>query len=229
VTDDPRRWSSPKADAVERDVVGRLLDGDDIAVALDVGVGTGRLLPTLEARARRVLAIDASEDHLKLTVATRRSGGSSFALADGRSLPVRTASVSAVVLIRALHLARDPRPMLAEIRRVLLPMGSFIVSYYPDPSWKTRERGFWKALAAPRVGVSPGSARDRASEARRRTEPQFRALFEDCGFRVERVVGTGFEELSVLDRLPTSFFLGLARTLPGAAGAPTRIARLRPT
>lgn len=100
------------------------------AVLLDLGAGTGSL--TLAAAERwpstRVLALDASG--AMLDVARSRVTGAdddrvSWLSEDAAHIPLHDASVDAVVSSFVLQLVDDRPSVLAEVRRVLRPGGSF--------------------------------------------------------------------------------------------------------
>jgi ubiquinone/menaquinone biosynthesis C-methylase UbiE len=100
------------------------------AVLLDLGAGTGSL--TLAAAERwpsvRVRALDASG--AMLDVARSRMAGAddervSWLPADAAHIPLDDASVDAVVSSFVLQLVDDRPMVLAEVRRVLRPAGSF--------------------------------------------------------------------------------------------------------
>lgn len=99
-----------------------------VNLAADVGSGTGRLLPTLEQRAHRVLALDTSlpmlqqavsrpDFQLEQTVAVQ---------GDAFGLPLRSGSLDAVTCMRVLFHFDDVRPLLAELRRVSHIRGTLI-------------------------------------------------------------------------------------------------------
>ena len=92
---------------------------------LDMGAGSGLLLPALVQRARQVIAVDASPTMLEL--ARETLGGQhercDFRLGDLEQLPVADAEVDAVVLCMVLHHLSRPAAALAEAHRVLKPGG----------------------------------------------------------------------------------------------------------
>jgi len=234
--DDPRIWSTARSDAVELRVVSELARPAPMDRVLEVGVGTGRLIEILGRRSSEIVAVDYNPDHLRLARdgAGPRTSRTSWLVADGHRLPFAAGSFSTVVMVRVLHRTPAPRSLLSEARRVLRPDGSLILAYYPRPSLRTFQFTLWRTL---RKG--PGSRGERPALPRggrdlpTTDEPppwstaQTERAARDVGFEIEESIGTGLEEVSLLGRLPTSFFLGLARNLPRAPGYPTRFARLR--
>lgn len=98
---------------------------------LEVGVGTGGLLPALADNGRQVIGVDHSPAMLE--EARRRvldSGRSDIELRLGEMthLPLANESVGCVVANMVLHHAADPAAVLREIRRVLAPGGLLLLA-----------------------------------------------------------------------------------------------------
>jgi demethylmenaquinone methyltransferase/2-methoxy-6-polyprenyl-1,4-benzoquinol methylase len=94
---------------------------------LDVGGGPGRALRVVDAPVRAVV------DPAGGMVRQARRHGLGAVRADGACLPVRTASVDAVLVTDALHHVGDQRGLLAEAARVLRPGGVLLVREF-DPT-----------------------------------------------------------------------------------------------
>jgi ubiquinone/menaquinone biosynthesis C-methylase UbiE len=98
---------------------------------LEIGVGTGRIALPLHRRGRRVLGADLSVPMLQRYRAKAASAGlppPPVMCADATRLPVRDASIDAVIEVHVLHLIPAWRQALAEVRRVLAPGGTVLVS-----------------------------------------------------------------------------------------------------
>jgi SAM-dependent methyltransferase len=96
------------------------------ASLLEVGVGTGRIALPLHRRGRRVVGVDLSLPMLERYRAKAAAAGLApppVLRADVTRLPLRDASVDAVVEVHLLHLVPSWRAALAEARRVLRPGG----------------------------------------------------------------------------------------------------------
>lgn len=89
---------------------------------LDLGVGTGRLLPDLTERGKFVCGMDISR--AVLTHARKRAGPhASFVLGDAQRLPFAAESFDRVVAWAVWENIPDQRLALAEAVRVLRPRG----------------------------------------------------------------------------------------------------------
>ncbi|OHU99127.1 methyltransferase domain-containing protein [Mycobacterium talmoniae] len=151
-------WASPvgsmlydNAQAVSRRLISawqhptEWLDLQPGAIALDVGCGPG---PVTTALARAVgpsglaLGLDISEPMLARAVRAESGPQTGFLRADAQQLPLRDATVDAVVSIAAVQLIPDPAAALAEMGRVLRPGGRLAVMV-PTAGRAAR---FWRML-----------------------------------------------------------------------------------
>jgi ArsR family transcriptional regulator len=97
---------------------------------VEVGIGTGGLLPDLAVKAKQVIGVDHSpamleEARRRLTLAGL---GIELRLGEMAHLPLPDGTADCAVLNMVLHHAADPPAMLAEIRRILTPGGTLVLA-----------------------------------------------------------------------------------------------------
>ena len=139
---------------------------------LDVGCGTGLLATRLrnELPAATIAGCDFS--HGMLQRARARDAAVGWIRGDAQRLPLRDASVDAIVSTEAFHWFPDKDRALAEFLRVLVPGGRLLVAIVNTPNAAVRTI----FQLASRVAGQPFDWPTRAD---------MRALCERAGFRVE--------------------------------------------
>ncbi|MGW8311658.1 MAG: ArsR/SmtB family transcription factor [Desulfuromonadales bacterium] len=99
---------------------------------VEIGAGTGHLLPQLAKKCERMVALDHSPAMVSLareTVAQNRLGETvEVRLAEMKHLPFSEKTVRTVVLNQVLHHAENPAEVLREISRVLEPQGVLVLA-----------------------------------------------------------------------------------------------------
>jgi malonyl-CoA O-methyltransferase len=101
------------------------------SVVLDVGAGTGDGTQRLKKAFRRALVVAVDRSAPMLAVARRRRGFLTpfeLLLADAHALPLADGTIDLAVTSFALHWARDPARVLAELARVLRPGGTLQIA-----------------------------------------------------------------------------------------------------
>jgi SAM-dependent methyltransferase len=115
--------------------------------ALEVGAGSGRLLIRLGLeRPYRLVALDYAVYAMRAVRenAQRARRDARLVLGDSRSLPFADASFDVVLSGGLLEHFRDPRPVVAEMARILRPGGLFYADIVPRKvslyRWAERDR-----------------------------------------------------------------------------------------
>jgi SAM-dependent methyltransferase len=115
--------------------------------AIEVGAGSGRLLIRVGLeRPYRLVALDHAAYALKAVQenARRAQRDVSFVFADARAVPFADASFDLVLSGGLLEHFRDPRPVIAEMARLLRPGGLFYADIVPRKvslyRWAERDR-----------------------------------------------------------------------------------------
>lgn len=100
-------------------------------VLLEVGLGTGGLLPVLRQRAEQVVGVDQSQAMLQ-QAATRlaelKLDGVELRLGEMTHLPLADSETDGVVLNMVLHHAPSPVGVFRELARVVAPGGRILVA-----------------------------------------------------------------------------------------------------
>ena len=107
-----------------------MLRTEPVGCAVEVGYGSGILLPELGRRARRLVGVD-QHDRAAMVLAMARAEGVSPLLVSGGicALPLATASVDLLVSLSLLEHVRALDEAAAEIARVLRPGGHAVLGY----------------------------------------------------------------------------------------------------
>jgi SAM-dependent methyltransferase len=138
-----------------RNLIRRLDLGPSRRV-LDVGAGTGALIPSIRGNGPHaaVIAVDASAGMLR---ATRGHTNAPAAQADAMALPIADATVDAVVLAYVLFHLSHPSAALADAARVLRPGGRVGTITWSREALTTAH-AIWEDTLA-RSGVPPSPPR----------------------------------------------------------------------
>lgn len=121
---------------------------------LDIGTGTGYLLPALSRQFQKVTAVDPSPAMLSLARRRARHAGLSnvrFEAGSLESLPLEDESVDAALAVLVLHHAVDLDAALSELHRVLKSGGQLLAV---DLAPHSMER-FQREMADPIAGLDP--------------------------------------------------------------------------
>jgi ArsR family transcriptional regulator len=124
---------------------------------VDLGTGTGSLLPLLHRHAGRVIAVDLSRGMLSRARSRMAAADTTPALvrADTESLPLPDASVDGVVANMILHHLPHPELALREMARVLRPDGRGVIVDFGihDEEWLLEEEGhLWAGFDPAQIG-----------------------------------------------------------------------------
>lgn len=128
-----RQWDSLSRTLLPvPDYLGRLLAlVPSVATLLEIGIGTGTLLPDLAKRAPQVIGVDHSPamlDEARRRLALDAEIGIQLRLGEMTHLPLADGGAGCVVANMVLHHAADPLAVLHEISRVLQPDGTLILA-----------------------------------------------------------------------------------------------------
>ncbi|MFK7791320.1 MAG: ArsR/SmtB family transcription factor [Devosiaceae bacterium] len=128
------RWDALRADLVpEAQVEATILKAlgrGRVERFLDVGTGTGRMLVLLRELYASATGVDPTHAMLQVaraTLAEQNIENAQVRHGDGLALGLPRDSQDLVALHQVMHFFDDPRPLLAEARRVLTPSGRLLI------------------------------------------------------------------------------------------------------
>jgi ubiquinone/menaquinone biosynthesis C-methylase UbiE len=125
---------------------------------LDAGIGTGRFAAPLKQRGFEIVGADVSRGMLTQASAKSIDG---LVRADLRAMPFKDGSFDASMCTHVLHLIRDWRSVLTEIRRVTRKVFVSVVSIYPEKELSLSARYEQMLLESGWKDIHPGlSERD---------------------------------------------------------------------
>jgi ubiquinone/menaquinone biosynthesis C-methylase UbiE len=186
---------------------------------IEVGAGFGRLANEY-SRWSEIALLDSSEVHVQAARETLR-GDPRFEIRLGNALalPWPDTSFDAAVCVRVLHHFEDPRPLLAEIGRVVRPGGVLVLEYANKRNLKSIARRLlgrqdWSPF-------EPGSVAYRSHHFDHAPASVRRAL-RSAGFTVERMRAVSMFRVPPLCRaLPAGFLAGLESRVQEPLGSIT--------
>lgn len=147
-------WSGRKRkylDAIERDIINRLVQPSSNKRLIDLGCGFGRLSETYLYKYKKVILFDYSKKNL-LQAAEKISNNEkvSFIQGDVYNLPFKDNSFDTVFMIRLFHHLEDPTRVISEVRRILRGEGNFLFTFYNKYDLRTRCKSFLR-LSSPGI------------------------------------------------------------------------------
>jgi ubiquinone/menaquinone biosynthesis C-methylase UbiE len=125
---------------------------------LEIGYGSGILLPELSQRCRDLVGVDIHK-HLDRVYAMLKAEGvrASLRCGDVRRLPFSDAEFDAVVCVSVLEHVADLDAAVGEISRVLRPSGLAVVGF---PVRNPITDAFYRSVGHDPVRIHPSSHRD---------------------------------------------------------------------
>ena len=124
-------------------------------IAVDLGCGSGDLLPVLQNKARRVIGVDRAprmlEEARRRHLTHRHNGTLELRLGELEHLPLREAEADCAVISMALHHLAEPEKGIIEAARILKPGGTLVIidlDAHHDETLRTRYNDRWLGFDA---------------------------------------------------------------------------------
>jgi SAM-dependent methyltransferase len=160
---------------------------------LDLGTGSGGLIPDIRASAPHasILGVDLAEGMLRIAMAAATVSSASLALMDAQHLAICPAAIDVAVMAFVLFHVPDPHRALGEVLRVLRPGGTIgVATWGSDPGFPAS--AVWDdELQVQGAGPDPVSLgrQDKLMD----TPERLRGTLEEAGFSVMTFWARGFE------------------------------------
>jgi ubiquinone/menaquinone biosynthesis C-methylase UbiE len=140
-----QKWESLKQEILgDYDLNQKILEVlPSVNTVVDLGCGTGDLLPVLRQKAHRVIGVEKSEQMLKLARQHYSLEKSNIDIRVGEleHLPLRDGEADAALTNMVLHHLPEPKKAIQEASRILRPGGTFlIIELLPHSQENMRER-----------------------------------------------------------------------------------------
>jgi ubiquinone/menaquinone biosynthesis C-methylase UbiE len=111
---------------------------------LDIGTGKGFAAVEIARRGIPLDSIDITEEELYYAHLNAKGAGIdhliNFHIGDAKKLPFEDGQYNTVIMMNVLHHLDDYRTILAEVSRVLMPGGKFVVADFTDEGFAILDR-----------------------------------------------------------------------------------------
>lgn len=167
---------------------------------LDVGCASGRQVFMAAAVAKKAVGVDIAQSFIDVANAHAKETSTTnaeFVRVEGEHMPFPDGTFTKLICSEVVEHIPDPLPLLAEIKRVLVP-GGLVVFTVPNLNsrgtlWKRMLYGFKEPPFTPMTDFSMEGIKDHGdAHVHQFTIRRFRTLIESAGFSTVYTGGAAF-------------------------------------
>jgi ubiquinone/menaquinone biosynthesis C-methylase UbiE len=207
-----------RVDYLEKIVLSSFLSRSDCSRVLELGTGNGRLTDIVQNYAKQYVACDINKSFLMQVKRKVLLKDAIFVASNLYHLPFAEESFSCIVMIRVFNFVSQPIHVFRKISNILAPGGFLLISINPKPSVATLVDDIKYHVINNEAKLSKAKSvtfsRSKISEVHPASSPTFafkrkfiEELFSMNNLSQRMKISTGIEDYSLIERLPTKFFL----------------------
>jgi len=126
---------------------------------IEIGTGSGKMIPFLLSHSSEVLAVDSSRKmldlaHRNMALLKIEPGRVKLRLGEAEHLPVENSVADAVLMHMVLHHCGNPAEAVTEASRVLKPLGTLLIvdlAEHSDPDYRNVHGDLWPGFTGERL------------------------------------------------------------------------------
>jgi ubiquinone/menaquinone biosynthesis C-methylase UbiE len=202
--------------ASEEIAIRKLLKDVQVAHAVDVGGGYGRLSVVLKDYAKKVTLAEPSQQQLDIAKDFLKGKPQvDMVLAQADSLPFEDNSVDLVLVVRVIHHLPDPSPAFREISRILKKDGLFLIEFANYANFKNRVKHAVKFKKMPLEPVDIRSMQNRREDVIpfvNHNPKTVKKQLAHAGFKIEKTLSvSNFRSATLKKVLGSKTLVGLEK------------------
>jgi ubiquinone/menaquinone biosynthesis C-methylase UbiE len=200
-----------------------LLKIPKIHTILDIGAGYGRLTPSYNFRAKRIILSDPSSKLLRIARLNFSEQKNIYFLqssVEKLKYKLKKRNVDLIILVRVLHHLENPRSIFSTVFSLLKSNGYFILEFANKKHLKATFKEFCRGNLTFPLDIFPKDIRSQSSK-KRKTLPflnyhpeVIKQELEECDFEIKEILSVSNIRSSLLKKIiPTSTLLSIEKLL----------------